>query len=70
MTHFVSTAINADKILATLANPATTYWLRDALKSALVRDPVDALHDAEELAALLQDRLVSDPIFRQIPQKI
>jgi hypothetical protein len=56
-----------DKILATLANPATTYWLRDALKSALLRDPVDALHDAEELAALLQDRLESDPVFRKIP---
>ena len=56
-----------NKILATLANPATTYWLRDALKSALSRDPVDALRDAEELAALLQDRLESDPVFRQIP---
>jgi hypothetical protein len=56
-----------DKILDALANPETTYWLRDAIKSALSRDPVDALHDAEELTALLQDRLESDPAFRQIP---
>ncbi len=56
-----------EKILAALADPSTSYWLRDALKSALLRDPVDALRDAEELAALLQDRLESDPVFRQIP---
>ncbi len=51
------------KILDALANPATTYWLRDALKSSLSRDPVDALRDAEELAALLQDRLDSDRLL-------
>jgi hypothetical protein len=56
-----------DRILDSLTNPATTYWLCDALKSALLRDPVDALRDAEELAALLQDRLDSDPAFRHIP---
>ena len=33
----------------------------------ILGDPVDALHDAEELAALLQDRLESDPVFRKIP---
>ena len=47
----------AEKILAALADPSTTYWLRDALKSALLRDPVDALRDAEALAVLLKDRL-------------
>lgn len=52
-----------DKILDSLTNPATTYWLRDAIKSALSRDPVDALRDAEELVAFLQDRLDSDPGF-------
>jgi hypothetical protein len=46
-----------DKILAALADPSTTYWLRDALKSALPRDPVDALRDAEALVDLLKDRL-------------
>ena len=46
-----------DSILATLANPSTTYWLQDAIKSALARDPVDALRDAETLASLLRERL-------------
>ena len=46
-----------DKILAALADPSTTYWLRDALKSSLPRDPVDALRDAEALVDLLKDRL-------------
>jgi hypothetical protein len=46
-----------DAILDTLANPSTTYWLRDAIKSALARDPVDALRDAETLASLLRERL-------------
>lgn len=46
-----------DTILTTLADPSTTYWLRDALKSALARDPVDALRDADTLASLLRERL-------------
>lgn len=66
--HFkTNSSMPTNKILATLADPATTYWLRDALKSALLRDPVDALRDAEKLATLLQDRLDSVPVFRQIP---
>jgi hypothetical protein len=56
-----------DKILDALTSPATTYWLRDALKSALSRDPVDALRDAEELVALLQVHFDSATTFRQIP---
>ncbi|MCP4900094.1 MAG: hypothetical protein GY906_24250 [bacterium] len=39
-----------------LDNPATSYWLRDALKSALRRDCVDAVHDAEILVTLLRKR--------------
>lgn len=50
-----------DTILATLADPCTTYWLRDALKSALARDPLDALRDAEMLADLLRERLADLP---------
>jgi len=44
-------------VLEVLADPATSYWLRDALKSAFQRDPVDALADAELLTALLSQRL-------------
>jgi len=50
-----------EKIVHVLADPSTTYWLRDALKSSLRRDPVDALRDAEMLVDLLRDRLADLP---------
>ncbi len=40
-----------------LADPAVSLWLRNALRSALERDPVDAANDAEMLLRLLDDRL-------------
>ena len=39
-----------------LADPAASYWLKAALRSALCRDPVDAANDSEILARLLKDR--------------
>lgn len=39
-----------------LSEPGTSYWLRDALRSAMVRDPVDAARDALVLARLLDER--------------
>jgi hypothetical protein len=39
-----------------LADPAASFWLRTALRSALRRDPVDAAHDSEILARLLDER--------------
>ena len=39
-----------------LADPAASFWLRAALRSALARDPVDAANDAEVLARLLDRR--------------
>jgi hypothetical protein len=39
-----------------LADPCSSYWLKDALRSAVRRDIVDALNDAEALIAILQDR--------------
>ena len=39
-----------------LADPAASFWLKTALCSALNRDPVDAAHDSEILARLLEDR--------------
>ena len=39
-----------------LESPSTHNWLKDALRSALTKDIVDATHDAELLAALLRDR--------------
>jgi hypothetical protein len=40
-----------------LANPATSYWLRDAIAESGQRDVLDAASDAEILCALLQQRL-------------
>jgi hypothetical protein len=36
-----------------LKDPATSRWLRDALTSALTRDPVDVQTDLEILCAVL-----------------
>jgi len=38
------------------ADPATSFWLKAALHSALSRDPVDAANDSEILARLLDRR--------------
>ena len=40
-----------------LADPAASDWLKAALKSAVTRDPVDALNDALALAGVLEERL-------------
>jgi hypothetical protein len=39
-----------------LADPSISYWLKDAIRTAYERDPVDALHDARWLIKLLGDR--------------
>ena len=39
-----------------LNDPAASFWLKAALRSALSRDPVDAANDAEVLARLLDAR--------------
>jgi hypothetical protein len=39
-----------------LSDPAGSFWLKDALRSALARDPVDAANDAEVLFRLLDER--------------
>lgn len=36
-----------------LHDPACSHWLKQALTSALARDPVDAANDADVLAAVL-----------------
>jgi len=37
-------------------DPAASLWLKNALRSALIRDPVDAANDAELLAQVLDQR--------------
>ena len=45
-----------DEIRQILSRPGTSHWLKDALTSALDRDPVDAVNDAELLAMVLGHR--------------
>jgi hypothetical protein len=40
----------------TLADPGISYWLKDAIKAACERDPVDALRDARQLLKVLRER--------------
>ena len=44
------------RIAAVLDHPATSDWLRVALQTALDRDAVDAVNDAEALHELLGER--------------
>jgi hypothetical protein len=39
-----------------LSDPAASPWLKEALGSALARDPVDAANEAEVLFRLLDKR--------------
>jgi hypothetical protein len=39
-----------------LADPAASGWLKNALRAAITRDPVDAANDAEFLFRLLDRR--------------
>jgi hypothetical protein len=47
-----------EEIKRLLSDPCVSFWLRDALLSALQRDPVDAANDAEVLFAVLNKRVV------------
>ncbi len=49
-------AVDLLSIDEVLADPAASFWLKMALRSALRRDPVDAAHDSEILAQLLGQR--------------
>lgn len=40
-----------------MRDQAASQWLKSALRTALERDPVDALNDALLLAGLLEERL-------------
>ena len=40
-----------------LEDPATSWWLKEAVQMGLQRDPVDALNDAIALAAVMDSRL-------------
>ena len=40
-----------------LDDPAASYWLKNAVNTALDRDPVDAVNDAEVLLEVLKRHL-------------
>jgi hypothetical protein len=40
------------EIQAIIANPSISYWLSEALKAGLKRDPLDVANDAEFLAII------------------
>lgn len=48
-----ATGEGPSKVAMVLADPAVSYWLKDALRGALRRDPVDAYRDARLLVELL-----------------
>lgn len=50
-------AIHIPSVAEVIASPATSYWLSSSLQSAVLRDPLDAVNDAELLLQLLQKRL-------------
>ncbi|MEE5177105.1 hypothetical protein V2K54_25680 [Pseudomonas alliivorans] len=54
-----------DEIRAVLECKSSSTWLLDALKSALIRDSVDAANDAEHLCDLLSRRC--DSLLRSVP---
>lgn len=47
---------SAQEIQAVIQDPSTNYWQRDALKTAMQRDPLDVDSDAEYLAMLFAKR--------------
>ena len=48
---------NAMTIEKILADPSTSYWLRDALSSAFYRDPVDVQNDVEVLREVFANKV-------------
>lgn len=44
-------------IVSLLSSPSSSSWLTDSLRTALLRDPVDAARDAELLAQVLGSRV-------------
>lgn len=64
------------RIAAVISDPASSYWLKDALSLALDRDPIDAVNDAEALFDLLDlrtsamfDKMLSDPLQATVQRR-
>ena len=49
--------LESDKTIALLlVDPSLSYWLKGALRTAVERDPLDVLNDAEALCQVLTGR--------------
>lgn len=57
--HLTDPIDGTAEIIALVADPSTSYWLRHAVTTALDRDPFDAERDALMLASLLTRRVES-----------
>jgi len=55
----VNDVISEPSVERIMSDESASDWLRAALRTALERDPVDALNDALALAAALEGRLRS-----------
>lgn len=51
--------MNTVPIQDILKDPSASFWLKNALLSALNRDPLDAARDASVLQRVLSDRFLS-----------
>jgi hypothetical protein len=49
-------SVNVDSAAQIMREPTTSYWLKNALETALDRDPVNAIADVEKLLSVLQSR--------------
>jgi len=54
-----------------MADPATSFWLKKSLTTALDRDPVDAFHDAQVLCRIVSTRAAEtlERALCQIPRE-
>lgn len=55
----VSRLIKGNEVRSTteiLEDPTTSEWLRQALRGSLMRDPIEAANDAEQLRMILFQR--------------
>jgi hypothetical protein len=55
-----------------LSDPGISYWLKDAIKTAYERDPVDALQDARRLLKMLGERYtqIVNRVDRHVPGRV
>ncbi len=65
--------MSGDNEIKTILNdPGTSYWLKNALASALDRDLVNAGNDAKLLAMVLErraDQVAAKPVEKNLPEK-